>query len=183
MPKLNRKKGNKIESESITLRVEKDVLSELRSEAEQRMESLNTLSNQILKSYVIWHKPANKAGIVYTPKTLLTDVFEMLTEEQIIQVTENWVKKHSKDIMIMMDKDYKLTSFLDGFKVYLDLSGFNYTRHEDGSFEQYIIKFEMGKKFNFHMGKYLQFLFLELQIKDVHFEITDYAVMFRFKIE
>ncbi len=159
MPKLNRKKGNKIESESITLRVEKDVLSELRSEADQRMEILNTLSNQKLKSYVRWHKPANKAGIVYTPKTLLTDVFEMLTEEQIIQVTENWVKKHSKDIMIMMNKDYKLTSFLDGFKVYLDLSGFNYTRHEDGSFEQYIIKFEMEKSLTFIWANIFSFYF------------------------
>jgi hypothetical protein len=35
-------------------------------------------------------KPANKAGIVYTPNTLLTDVFEVLTEEQIIQVSEKW---------------------------------------------------------------------------------------------
>jgi predicted HicB family RNase H-like nuclease len=56
MPKLNRKDRNKIASESITLRIEKDVLNELRNEAEQKMESINILSNQISKSYVTWHK-------------------------------------------------------------------------------------------------------------------------------
>ena len=44
--------------ESITLRIDKSILDELRNEAEQKMESLNTLSNQILKSHVVWHKPA-----------------------------------------------------------------------------------------------------------------------------
>ena len=40
----------------------------------------------------------------------------------------------------------------------------------------------MGKKFNFFMGKYLQFLVVEgLQVKDSHFEISDYTVMFRYK--
>ena len=171
-------------TESITLRVEKNILDELRDEAEHRMESLNTMANQVLKSYVTWHKPAAKAGNHYVPKTLLADIFETMTEEQIAQVAENWVKKYSKDVMVMINKGHNLESFLDGFRVWMDLSGFQYTQHQDSGFESYVIRFDMGKKFTFHMGKYLQFLVVEgLQVKDVHFEISDYTVMFRFKRE
>jgi hypothetical protein len=171
-------------TESITLRVEKNVLDELRNEAEQKMESLNTMANQVLKSYVTWHKPAAKAGNYYVPKTLLTDIFETLTEDQIAQITENWVRKYSKDVMVMINKDLDLESFLEGFRVWLDLSGFQYIRHQDSSHESYVIRFDLGKKFNFHRGKYLQLLVVEeLQVKDAHFEITDYTVMFRFKRE
>ncbi len=42
----------------------------------------------------------------------------------------------------------------------------------------------MGKKFNFYMGKHLQFLVVDgPQVKDVRLKITDYTVMFRFKRE
>ena len=143
-------------TESITLRVEKNIMDELRNEAEQKMESLNTMANQVLKSYVTWHKPAAKAGNHYVPKTLLTDIFETMAEEQIALVTENWVKKYSKDVMVMINKGHNLESFLDGFSVWLDLSGFQYTQHQDsGGFESYVIRFDMGKKFNFFMEKYL----------------------------
>ena len=182
LPNDNEKPPRK--TESITLRVEKNIMDELRNEAEQKMESLNTMANQVLKSYVTWHKPAAKAGNHYVPKTLLADIFETMTEEQIAQVAENWVRKYSKDVMVMINKGHNLESFLDGFRVWLDLSGFQYTHHQDGGFEYYVIRFDMGKKFNFFMGKYLQFLVVEgLQVKDSHFEITDYTVMFRFKRE
>ena len=52
MPKLQNDGKKKTESESITFRIEKTVLDELRKEAEQRMESVNTLVNQIIKSYL-----------------------------------------------------------------------------------------------------------------------------------
>lgn len=171
-------------TESITLRVEKNILDELRDEAEQKMESLNTMANQVLKSYVTWHKPAAKAGNHYVPKTLLADMFETMTEEQIAQIAENWVRKYSKDVMVMINKGHNLESFLEGFRSWLDLSGFQYTHHQDSGFESYVLRFDMGKKFNFYMGKYLQFLVVEgLQVKDVHFEISDYTVMFRVRRE
>ena len=166
------------------MRVEKNIMDELRDEAEHKMESLNTLANQVLKSYVTWHKPAAKAGNCNMPKTLLADMFEALTEEQIAKITENWVRKYSKDVMVMINKEHNLESFLDGFRSWLDLSGFQYTHHQDGGFESYVIRFDMGKKFNYHVGKYLQFLVVEeLRAKDVHLEITDFTVMFRFRRE
>ncbi len=184
MPRPNGSGKPPRKTESITLRVEKNILDELRNDAEQKMESLNTLANQVLKSYVTWHKPAAKAGNYYVPKTLLTDIFETMAEEQIAQITENWVKKYSKDVMLMINKGHNLDSFLDGFRIWLDLSGFQYTQHQDSGLESYVIRFDMGKKFNLHMGKYLQFLVVEeLHVKDVHLEITDYTVMFRFRKE
>ena len=127
MPRSHGNGKSPRKTESITLRVEKNILDELRDEAEHKMESLNTLANQVLKSYVTWYKPAAKAGNHYVPKTLLADIFETMTEEQISQIAENWVKKYSKDVMVMINKGHNLESFLDGFMVWLDLSGFQYT--------------------------------------------------------
>ena len=109
MPNGNVKPPRK--TESIALRVEKNILDEMRNDAEQKMESLNTSANQVLKSYVTRHKPAAKAGNYYVTKTLFIDIFETMTEEQIAQIAENWVKKHSKDVVVMINKGHDLESF------------------------------------------------------------------------
>lgn len=47
MPKIKQKNGKKTETESITLRIDKNILDELRNEAEQKMESINTHKSSI----------------------------------------------------------------------------------------------------------------------------------------
>ena len=76
-------KNRNSSNESITLRFDKTTMNELRNEAEQKMESVNTLLNQIVKSYTKWHKPARMAGLIYINKFLYRDIVEHLTEEQI----------------------------------------------------------------------------------------------------
>ena len=90
MPKIKEGKKGIIESESITFRIEKSILDEIRSEADQKMESVNTLVNQIIKSYVQWHKPARKARMGYFPKVLMAKSMDYLTDEQVMQITEEY---------------------------------------------------------------------------------------------
>src|SRR3954453_7936304 len=187
MPKVN---GNNrksaaaagIKTESITLRIEKDVLGELRNEAEQKMESLNTLSNQVLKSYIQWHKPATKSGSFYIQKPVMVKLLEYLSDEQIAEVAELSVNSHIKDTVTMITGEFTSWSYLNSFRIWLDLSNFSYVCDKnDNDYERYVIKFDMGKKFNFYMGKFLQFVFELLKVKDVQIEITEYAIMFRIK--
>lgn len=48
-------------AQTITLRIE-DILNDLREESKHHMESINTIVNKVLKSYVDWHKPALQAN-------------------------------------------------------------------------------------------------------------------------
>jgi hypothetical protein len=56
MLKVNYKGKEKVESESITFRIEKNILEELREDSEQKVKRINTLANRIFKSYVNWHR-------------------------------------------------------------------------------------------------------------------------------
>ena len=100
MPKIKDKSKGKIESESITIRIEKSTLDELWQEAGQKMESVNTRVNQIIKSYVQWYIPAEKAGLGYFSKVLSAKSMDYLSDEQIIQMTEEFCNHHIKDITI-----------------------------------------------------------------------------------
>ena len=41
-------------TESLTLRLDKEMLDDLRIESEKKMVSINTMVNQIIKSYIKW---------------------------------------------------------------------------------------------------------------------------------
>lgn len=181
MPKNSSNGRGNVKTESITLRIEKDMLKQLRQESEQKMESINTLANQIFKSYVLWHKPAIKSGHFYVPKPVMAKLLQYLTDEQIAEVAQYWVKSHMKDTITMIAKEFTVSSYLNSFRIWLDISDFNYTYDKNGDVESYAIKFDMDRKFNLYMGKSIQFVFELLKLKDVEFEITDYAVMFKIK--
>lgn len=48
-------------TESLTLRIGKELLDELRKESDEKDLSLNTLANQIIKLYIKWYSPRTKS--------------------------------------------------------------------------------------------------------------------------
>ena len=59
-------------TESVSFRIERSVLDDLRNESTQKVESLNVLVNQIFRFYVDSHKPWIRAGTTYFPKALIS---------------------------------------------------------------------------------------------------------------
>ena len=181
MLKGNYKEKERVESESITFRIEKNILEELREDSKHKVESLNTLTNQILKSYINWHKPASTAGQIYISKELFVRLLDNLTDEQIAKIAEDYVKCSLKGYMYMLRREHDLSCFIDGLCTWLEVSGFGYRHDNSNNVETYKIRFDLGRKWSIFFGKYLQYAFEDLKVKNVEFEITDNMVMFRIK--
>jgi len=99
-------------SESITFRIGKPILDDLRQEAEHKLKNINTLVNQIIKLYVSWHKSAKQAGIGYFDKVLVSDMINLLSDEQIVQLAEQHCKRRIKDIVYMLENQTSLRHLL-----------------------------------------------------------------------
>lgn len=168
-------------SESITLRFDKTVLDALREEAEQRMESVNTLLNQIVKSYVNWHKPAKNAGLLYINKILYKELVESLSEEQIKKIPYNFIKIFFKDTLEMLEKEVSVSSYISILIKWIELSGFNYRIDEDHDYIIYKIQFEMGRKFSQFIGNMIKDSIEQLNGNDVCIEVTDHLVIIKLK--
>jgi hypothetical protein len=80
------------------------------------MESVNTLANQIIKSYVQWHKPAKKDGLGYFSKALVAKLMGYLADEQVIKMTEDFCNHCLKDITHMLRSSHTFSSFMDGLR-------------------------------------------------------------------
>ena len=151
-------KGRSEGSESITFRMGKPILDELRQEAEQKMESINTMVNQIVKLYITWHKPAKQAGYGYFDKVLVSEMINLLSEEQIIRLAEHYCKRRLKDIAFMLISENTCSSFMDGIISRLEASGFNYKYSNNNSedISTLVIHFDMGKNWSLFFKTYMQ---------------------------
>ena len=117
-------------SESITFRLDNETIRNLRYEAKQQDISTNTLVNHILKGHIKWHSNASKAGFIAVRRSLIMNLMNFLSEQEIVSVAENVAKTTNKDSILLLEKEYTLKSALEFLENWMKISGYAY-RHEE----------------------------------------------------
>jgi hypothetical protein len=133
------------QTESLTLRVEKQVLDKLREEAERSMKSINVLGNQVLKFYVNWHSVAVDAGFVYIDKKNLSRILDKLTEGEIDQILDEYFQNEFTGRIKMIAGDTDLERFLKAMEGWLSGSGLRYRQVVKNGTRSYVIQHDAGK--------------------------------------
>jgi hypothetical protein len=178
--KQDRRGGSSTTSESITLRFDRAMMDKLRNEAEYKMESVNTLLNQIVKSYTKWHKPARMAGLIYINKFLYRDIVEHLTEEEIKSIAENYARHYFMDIIEMFDGMPSVSFYIEYLLMWFEISGFNYKIDEvDPDHLSIKVQLDLGRKFSEFIAAKVENILEALNQTEVKIEATDHLVIVR----
>jgi hypothetical protein len=159
----------------------KPILDELRQEAEHKLKSINTLVNQIVKLYITWHKPAKQAGYGYFDKALVSDMINLLSDEQIVRMAEQYCKNRLKDIAFMLNGENTFSSFMESFISWLEASGYNYKYNinNNNNSNTLVIQFDMGKNWSLYFKTYMQLVLEYYEVTDGQCEMTENTVMIR----
>jgi hypothetical protein len=168
------------QTETITLRLEKKILTKLRRESEQNQTSLNTLANQIFRQHIDWHSKASKAGYVPLLKPVIIKLLDRLSEEDVIRVAEEVSKDMFKDVMLLMRDENDLVSTLNHIETWIRMSGFPYKVEvdEDKEVYSYVIQHDMGKKFSLLLATRARVI-LERLGKWGNFVVTDNTIVLK----
>jgi hypothetical protein len=118
--------GKRTRTESVSFRIERTTLDDLREESKQKIESLNVLVNKILRFYIDSHKPSLLAGNIYFPKPLLSKMIDVLSDEQIEEVADDYIKRGMKEQIQLARRNYNSLDYLEGLCHWLNVSGFPY---------------------------------------------------------
>ncbi|HKI07242.1 MAG TPA: hypothetical protein VKA09_02510 [Nitrososphaeraceae archaeon] len=168
------------QTETITLRLEKKILTKLRRESEQNQTSLNTLANQIFRQHIDWHSKASKAGYVPLLKPVIIKLLDRLSEEDVIRVAEEVSKDMFKDVMLLMRDENDLVSTLNHIETWIRMSGFPYKLEVDDDKEvySYVIQHDMGKKFSLLLAARARVILERLE-KQGNFVVTDNTIVLK----
>jgi len=172
----------KRQTESLTLRLDKGLLDKLRKESEQKMVSINSLTNQIISSYIKLYSPAQRAGITFIPKSVLIPIIDSLAEYQIANIAEVFRKNGYEETLLMMSKDYSLSVILDLFDSWLNVSNMQFDRVSGENSLTYIINHGMGKKWSLFLEKVFWYIVKDLGITGATFDVRDGSVSFKINL-
>lgn len=167
--------------DTVTFRMDHNLLVDLRKESKHKAESLNTLVNQIFHAYVNYHKPLSKIGNIYFSKILLSQVFNNNTDDQLNIIAEEHVKNELKENLNMLGLQYDLQSFLYSIHSWCERSGFpcRYDETYDGGI--YTIRFDLGPKWAAFFAKETQMVLDDLNVRNTEIEVTNNTVRMKFK--
>jgi hypothetical protein len=168
------------QTETITLRLEKKILTKLRRESEQNQTSLNTLANQIFRQHIDWHSKASKAGYVPLQKPVIIKLLDRLSEEDVIRAAEDVSKDMFKDVLLLLRDENDLVSTSNVIETWVRVSGFPYKLEVDEEKEvySYVIQHDMGKKFSLLLATRARVI-LERLGKQGSFVVTDNTIVLK----
>lgn len=130
-----------------------------------------------------WHKPAKQADYGYFDKVLVSDIINLLSDEQIVKMAEQYFKNRLKDIAFMLNSENTFPSFMDGIISWIEASGFNYKYNinNNNNSNTLIIQFDMGKNWSLFFKTYMQSVCEYYKIADRQCEMTDNTVVIKIK--
>ena len=173
----------KRQTESLTLRIDKEMLDELRIESEHKMVSLNTLTNQIIKSYIKWYSPAQRAGIMFIPKSLLIPIIDNFAEYQMETLAEKFRESGYEETLLMMSKEYSIPVILDLFDSWLNVSNLQFDRKSSEGSLTYIINHGLGRKWSIFLERVFWYIVKDLGITGARFDITDGTITMKINLK
>lgn len=113
----------KNEKLSVTFRIDDGNVESLRKLAEDERITLNTLVNQILTSYLEWEFIAAKAGFAPMQKSVLKDLFDKLSDEDLKEIAIR-AADSLKDTLLVMCGKVDLDAVISLTKNRIKRSGF-----------------------------------------------------------
>ena len=167
-------------TDTMTFRIDEDVLNKLRTESEHRETSLNTFVNQIFKRYVEWDMFESKVGMVPIAKPIIVELFGKMTKEEIIDMANRIGKNVVHDIALFMKGDIDLNSFISWFEARMKASSIEINHNIKGSNHTFIIKHDLGENWSLYHKTVLDLIFREVLDKKVDFDFNTGMISFRF---
>jgi hypothetical protein len=170
----------KVETEGITIRLDKRVLRRLRHEAKEKKISTNVLISQIFSEHLEWHSTAARAGFVAVRRGTILKLLENTSEEEIATIAKFIGTRESKDFVLLLRHEYSLSSAMDVIETWIRISGYSYDHEVRQGMHSLVIHHDMGKKWSIYLSEIYKSVFEEFGQTGATFTFTDNTVHIRY---
>jgi hypothetical protein len=172
---------DKRKTSTFTLRIDEDITKLLQNESQLHDISLNTLINKILKRYVEWDSYEPKVGMIPMAKPVITTLFNMMSEKEILDLVSNFGKNVVQDIAYFMKMKSDPDSFLTWFEIRMRRSFVEFNHLQENDRHIYILKHDLGYNWSLYHKKILERIFNEIFNKHVRITISDFMLTIQFE--
>ena len=139
----------------LTFRIETKVLEKIREEGGNNQISVSNFINKILKRYVEWDSYEPKVGMIPMAKPVITSLFNMMSEDEILDLVSNFGKNVVQDIAYFMKMKSDPDSFLTWFEVRMRRSFVEFNHLQENDLHKYVLKHDFVYNWSLYHNKIL----------------------------
>jgi hypothetical protein len=169
---------------SITTRLDGYTIRELQDEANRTGIALNNLVKQILTNYARWDKFVSKAGMIPVAKRVISEAFDRLSEDEVVQLATSVGKNALSDIILFMKGKIDLDSLFSWLELWLkrnSTGGFSHV--VENGLHTCIMKHNLGSKWSLYHKVVLQLMLSDIlgESSIVEVNMAENILIFKFK--
>jgi hypothetical protein len=167
---------------TVTFRIDKKVIENLRNESETSGISLNAAVNQILHHYAEWDSFAQRVGMLPFPKAVLRNIFAEMNDDQIAKLASSVGKNTAMDMAIFMKGRIDVLGFISWIESRMRNSGFEIVHRIDSYKEAHtlVIKHDLGKNWSLYLKILLESILADFFKKQSESIVTDSMLSINF---
>lgn len=172
----------KTEYETVTFRLNENVMNGIRTEAENRTNSVNNFANHILKRFTDWDKFESLAGMIHINRPVVIEIFNKKSSEEIVNLAKFTAKDAIYNTILFTHGKKDLNTFLLWIENEMNKHSFTVRHVMEESIHKYIIRHEMGYKFSLYYKTIIEEIFHDhLKEKNIEFTLSDEILLFVFE--
>lgn len=165
----------------ITFRLDEETIEKLKKESEHQDLSINNFVNLILKRYFEWDIYETSIEMIPVAKSILRELFNNMTKEQIHDIAMGSGKKSVRDIILFITKKIDANTFFSVYKTRMKNSAVD-IKHtvENVTNHTYIIKHDLGQNWSFFQKIIIESIFHEYIKKPIDIKISENIVIIKY---
>ncbi|HZS73794.1 MAG TPA: hypothetical protein VFA69_04745 [Candidatus Nitrosotalea sp.] len=163
---------------SISFRLPEELIEEIQTEAQLNNVSANVLVHRILERYTKWDANAAKGGYIPVTKGLIFELFDKISDKEIIEIAKRVEMKEFEDIALLLRNKFDIESTLDLIETRAKVSGFPYRYSVKGAIHSFVIQHDINEKWSLYLASRYKQVFEDLGLKSVKFHTTANTIQF-----
>lgn len=125
-----------------------------------------------------WYSNAGKAGFLPVTRSLLVELLKKHSDKDISEIARSVAKETTKDIVLILRKQYNTESFLDVIETSIKASNYPYRHEVNDTMHTFIIQHDMGKKWSIYLADLYQSMIEEFDVRRMNYDLTDNTASF-----
>ncbi|MGD8431442.1 MAG: hypothetical protein PVG23_02590 [Nitrosopumilaceae archaeon] len=171
----------KKKTETVSFRMDMQIIDKLKKESESQGISLNVLANKIFSRYVEWDMFEPKVGMIPVAKPIVQNLFQKMSKDETIKMAEKIGHDTVSNISTFMKGTMDLDSFVTWFVTRMEISDFDMNHTVKGDLHTYIIKHDLGFNWSLYHKTVLELIFNNAFEKRIDSEINDNMMKISFE--
>ena len=170
-------------SQTITFRLDPDLIDELKRDARLEKINVNALITKILSNHILWERYERKLGMLPMTKPFVKYAIEKMDDAEIKHLAEEVEKDTFSDILNFMKGKYTVEDFIEIVRTWLYVAWMQHDIIKERKTYTFKINHDLGEKWSLYVKTLVTELFHDILQKKLDVKSTKNTITLIFPSE